>query len=77
MLKKVAQEKVQQVRDNSGIFQPYNRQLMDMVENAINNATQIDNLALALMLMPNNSIGTYPLVPLKNPVDSTLFQFEQ
>lgn len=77
ILKKVALDKLNLVKEKSGLLSPYNKLLMSKVESVLNSATELKHLALASLLMPNNCIDTAPIMPLKNPLDSTLFQFEQ
>ena len=78
LLKKVAQERVALIKRDSGIFTPYNLTAMNLVRDAINKATSLNELGAAFLLLPNNSIGSSPLAPLAGkPKDTTLFQFEQ
>jgi hypothetical protein len=76
-LKMVCKDKLKLVKEKSGLLSPYNKLLMDQVQNAIENATEIKQLALASLLMPNNCIDLAPIYPQTDPLDSTLFQFEQ
>ena len=76
-LKKVAIDKFNLVKEKSGLFKPYNKLLMDKVGSALNSATELKHLAIASLMMPNNCIDLSPIGPLDNPLDSTLFQFEQ
>jgi len=78
ILKKVCIDKVEKVKNESGLFQPYNNEIMDNVESVIRNAKDLKELAIASLLMPNNCIGLGTIEPLSgNPIDSTIFQFEQ
>lgn len=77
-LKKVCIDKVEKVKNESGLFQPYNKDLMNNIESVIRNAKELKELVIASLLMPNNCIGLSSINPLSgNPTDSTLFQFEQ
>lgn len=77
-LKKVCLDKVEKVKNESGLFKPYNRELMDNIEYVIKNAKELKELVIASLIMPNNCIGLDNIEPLPdNPIDSTLFQFEQ
>ena len=77
ILKMVCKDKLELVKEKSGLLSPYNQLLMNQVENAIQNATELKQLALASLLMPNNCIDLAPIYPQTDPLDSTLFQFEQ
>ena len=78
ILKKVAQERVTLIKNNSGIFTPYNPTIMSLVSDAIDKATTLNDLGAAFLLLPNNSVGSSALAPLSGrPQDTTLFQFEQ
>ena len=78
LLKKVAQERVALIKNDSGIFTPYNPTVMSIVSDAIDKATTLNELGAAFLLLPNNSVGSYPLAPLTGkPQDTTLFQLEQ
>ena len=78
LLKKVAQERVALIKKDSGIFTPYNPIAMKIAGDAIDKATTLNELGAAFLLLPNNSIGSYPIAPLTGkPQDTTLFQFEQ
>ena len=77
-LKKVCIDKVEKVKNESGLFKPYNKELIDNIEFVIRNAKELKELVIASLIMPNNCIGLGNIEPLsKNPIDSTLFQFEQ
>lgn len=77
-LKKVAKEKIAQVKRESGLLMPYNKDAMRICERAVEKSSFLSELGAAFLLMPNNSVGTYPLAPLHGkPEDTTLLQFEQ
>ena len=50
---------------------------MNILTDNINNSTDLKTLVASFNLLPYNSMGTYPLTPLTNPLDTTCFQFEQ
>lgn len=77
ILRSVALDKLDLVKRRSGVFSPYNEQIMTNCEEGIRNAKTLDQLVAAFLFMPNKSIGTHALEALKNPQDTTLFQFEQ
>ena len=77
VVRKVARCKLELVKSRSGVLQPYNATVMDACDKALRNANTWGELATAFLLMPNNSIGTYPLQPIKNLNETILFQFEQ
>lgn len=76
-LKDVCKDKVKYIKDNTGFLRPYNKKIMDVVSQNINNATDLNTLIASFNLLPYNSLGTYPLTPLSNPIDTTCFQLEQ
>ena len=78
VLKKVLQDKIALVKNDSGLLRPYNHDVLSVLAKAADKATTIDQLGAIHILLPNNSIGTAPLAPLNGkPEDTTLFQFEQ
>lgn len=77
MLKQIVQDKVQYIKKKSTFLQPYNKNIMNIIENNINNANDFNKLVSSFNLLPNNFLGTYPLTKLDNPIDSSCFQFEQ
>ena len=76
-LKKVCKDKVEYIKNNTGILRPYNKQIMDAVSMNIDNANNLNTLIATFNLLPYNSLDTYPLTPLNNPIDTTCFQLEQ
>lgn len=77
ILKNVALDRIQYIKNKSGFLKPYNKNVMDIVSDMTTNATTLNNLAIASMLLPNSSIGMYPLDKLGNAADTNVFQFEQ
>jgi len=77
VLRRVALDKLDLVKRRSGVFSPYNEQIMTNCEEGLRNAQTLDQLVAAFLFMPNKSIGTHALEALEKPQDTTLFQFEQ
>lgn len=77
ILKKVCKDKIEYIKNNTGILRPYNKQIMDIVSTNIDNSNNLNTLIASFNLLPYNSLGTYPLTPLTNPIDTTCFQLEQ
>jgi len=77
MLKQVALDRVQEIKKKSNFLTPYNPKVMELVEKAITNANDIGTLASAVLLLPNRDVTVDQISSAKDPLDSTLFQFEQ
>ena len=76
-LKKITQERVQNIKQKSNIFTPYNEKNMNASTNAINNSKTYTELATAFLTLPNHSIDTYPIYPIKDINKTLTFQYEQ
>lgn len=77
VLKEVVQQKIESIKTNTGLLSPYNHDKMDVISQNVNTSADLNSLAASSNLIPHGSMGTYPLVPLENPLASTCFQFEQ
>ena len=77
VLKEVVQQKIESVKANAGLLSPFNHDKMDVISQNVNASASLNSLAASSNMIPNGSNGTYPLVPLENPLASTCFQFEQ
>lgn len=76
-MKNVLEEKIKYIKENSGVLMPYNKNAMNVIEEGAKNADTYNKINALHVLLPNHDLGTYPMIPLKNPEDSTIFQFEQ
>jgi hypothetical protein len=76
-LKKITLERVENIKKSSNLFSPYNSRNMDECYNAIGSAKNYGELVSVFRLVPNHSIGIYPIYPIKDIRDTVPFQFEQ
>ena len=47
------------------------KKIMDIAAKNIEDADNLNTLIASFNLIPYNSLGTYPLTPLNNPIDTT------
>ena len=76
-LKKIVHDRIITIKNKSNIFSPYNKNNMKLCEQAIDNANTYSDLVSVFRLVPNHSIGIYPISPIKDINKSITFQFEQ
>ena len=77
-MKKYTDERIEYIKKNKNLLNPYNKDKFDMITNAVKNAQDLDTYVRALITLPSFEVGYYPLLPLdKQPDDYMLFQYEQ
>lgn len=76
-IKKIVQERIKNIKNKSGLLSPYNSNNMKACENAIDKSNNYSDLVSVFRLIPNHSIDTYPIYPIKDINDTITFQFEQ
>jgi hypothetical protein len=76
-LQPLFQERVDYVTKNSGILDPYDKKKLDIVSQLYKTNTDMrKNIAATIMLLPNSSIGFYPIYPISDP-NTITFRFNQ
>ena len=77
-MKKYTDERIEYIKKNKNLLNPYNKDKFDMITNSVKNAQDLDTYVRALITLPSFEVGYYPLLPLdKQPDDYMLFQYEQ
>ena len=77
VIQQVALERLADVEKRSGPFSPYNAHAMDACRNALKSATTLQHIASIFRFLPNHSLGTSPIKPIRSPAEANTFQFEQ
>ena len=76
-LKKITQDRVQSIKKKSNMLSPYNQKNMNACIKAIDNSTTYTQLTTAFISLPNHSIDTYPIYPIKDINKTITYQYEQ
>lgn len=77
VLKKSLQNKFKYIKDNSGIFKPYNKKVNNILEDALSRATSLSQLNSITYLTSNKNAGLYPITGITDTLATFPPQLEQ